>query len=79
MLTGPESVPTPMMPIGSRPVLWHVMRYDAHVGHTEFALALGFGEMYRHGQCSWALWPADRKTRGRRLAPVEDVTPASRP
>ena len=32
-----------MMPIGSRPVLWHVMRYYAHFGHTEFVLCLGYG------------------------------------
>ena len=32
-----------MMPIGSRPVLWHVMRYYAHFGHTEFILCLGYG------------------------------------
>ena len=43
MRSGPESLPKPMMPIGSRPVLWHVMRYYAHFGHTEFILALGFG------------------------------------
>jgi glucose-1-phosphate cytidylyltransferase len=43
MRSGPESLPKPMMPIGSRPVLWHVMRYYAHYGHTEFILCLGFG------------------------------------
>jgi glucose-1-phosphate cytidylyltransferase len=43
MRSGPESLPKPMTPIGSRPVLWHVMRYYAHFGHTEFVLALGFG------------------------------------
>ena len=32
-----------MMPIGSRPVLWHIMRYFAHFGHTEFILCLGYG------------------------------------
>lgn len=37
------SLPKPMMPIGSRPVLWHVMRYYAHFGHTEFILCLGHG------------------------------------
>ena len=37
------SAPKPMMPIGTRPVLWHVMRYYAHFGHTEFVLALGYG------------------------------------
>jgi glucose-1-phosphate cytidylyltransferase len=36
-------VPKPMMPIGSRPVLWHIMRYYAHFGHNEFILCLGFG------------------------------------
>jgi glucose-1-phosphate cytidylyltransferase len=41
--SGPESLPKPMMPIGDRPVLWHVMRYYAHFGHTEFILCLGFG------------------------------------
>ena len=43
MRTGPESLPKPMMPIGSRPVLWHVMRYYAHFGHNEFILCLGYG------------------------------------
>jgi glucose-1-phosphate cytidylyltransferase len=32
-----------MMPIGHRPVLWHVMRYYAHFGHTDFILCLGHG------------------------------------
>jgi glucose-1-phosphate cytidylyltransferase len=38
-----QSLPKPMMPIGSRPVLWHVMRYYAHFGHHEFILCLGYG------------------------------------
>lgn len=38
-----QSLPKPMMPIGSRPVLWHVMRYYAHFGHHEFVLCLGYG------------------------------------
>lgn len=38
-----QSLPKPMMPIGPRPVLWHVMRYYAHFGHTEFVLCLGHG------------------------------------
>src|SRR3954447_210254 len=41
--TGPGSLPKPMMPIGSPPVLWHLMRYSAHFGHTEFILCLGYG------------------------------------
>ena len=34
-------LPKPMMPIGTRPVLWHIMRYYAHFGHNEFILCLG--------------------------------------
>lgn len=34
-------IPKPMIRIGDRPVLWHVMKYFAHHGHTEFILALG--------------------------------------
>lgn len=37
-----ETVPKPMVPIGFRPVLWHLMRYYAHFGHTEFILCLGY-------------------------------------
>jgi glucose-1-phosphate cytidylyltransferase len=37
-----EAVPKPMVPIGSRPILWHVMRYFAHHGHREFVLCLGY-------------------------------------
>ncbi|GAB2583285.1 sugar phosphate nucleotidyltransferase [Kribbella endophytica] len=43
MRSGVDSAPKPMMTIGDRPVLWHVMRYYAHFGHTEFILCLGFG------------------------------------
>jgi glucose-1-phosphate cytidylyltransferase len=38
-----QSLPKPMATIGTRPVLWHVMRYYAHFGHTEFILCLGYG------------------------------------
>jgi glucose-1-phosphate cytidylyltransferase len=43
MRASEDSAPKPMMPIGHRPVLWHVMRYYAHFGHNEFVLCLGFG------------------------------------
>jgi glucose-1-phosphate cytidylyltransferase len=38
-----ETIPKPMVPIGTRPVLWHLMRYYAHFGHTEFIICLGYG------------------------------------
>jgi glucose-1-phosphate cytidylyltransferase len=37
-----ENIPKPMVPIGYRPILWHVMKYYAHFGHKDFILALGY-------------------------------------
>lgn len=37
-----ESVPKPMVKIGYRPILWHVMKYYAHYGHKDFILCLGY-------------------------------------
>jgi glucose-1-phosphate cytidylyltransferase len=31
-----------MVTIGYRPILWHLMKYYAHFGHTEFILCLGY-------------------------------------
>ena len=43
-----ETIPKPMVNIGYRPIIWHVMKYYAHYGHTEFVLALGYrGEMIK--------------------------------
>jgi glucose-1-phosphate cytidylyltransferase len=39
---GGESVPKPMVTIGYRPILWHVMKYYAHYGHKDFILCLGY-------------------------------------
>lgn len=43
MRDGVTNAPKPMAMIGERPLLWHVMRYYAHFGHTEFVLCLGYG------------------------------------
>jgi glucose-1-phosphate cytidylyltransferase len=37
-----QRVPKPMIPIGGRPILWHIMRYYASWGHKEFILCLGY-------------------------------------
>ena len=37
-----EAIPKPMVQIGYRPILWHVMRYYAHYGHRDFILCLGY-------------------------------------
>ena len=46
MRDGVTSGPKPMAMVGERPLLWHVMRYYAHYGHTEFILCLGYGASY---------------------------------
>jgi glucose-1-phosphate cytidylyltransferase len=38
-----ESVPKPMVPVGYRPIIWHLMKYYAHYGHKDFILCLGHG------------------------------------
>ena len=37
-----ESIPKPMVPIGGRPILWHIMQQYAAYGHKDFYLALGY-------------------------------------
>ena len=36
-----EFRPKPMVPIGERPILWHIMKIYAHHGHKDFVLCLG--------------------------------------
>ncbi len=35
-------LPKPMVNIGHRPILWHVMKYYAYYGHKDFILCLGY-------------------------------------
>jgi glucose-1-phosphate cytidylyltransferase len=43
-----ETIPKPLVNIGPRPILWHLMRYYAHYGHKDFVLALGYrGDLVR--------------------------------
>lgn len=37
-----EFRPKPMLPIGNRPILWHIMKTYSHYGHTDFILCLGY-------------------------------------
>ncbi len=38
--------PKPMVEIGSRPILWHIMKHYEHFGHKEFVIALGYKGEY---------------------------------
>lgn len=43
-----ETIPKPLVNVGARPILWHLMRYYAHFGHRDFILCLGYrGDMIR--------------------------------
>jgi glucose-1-phosphate cytidylyltransferase len=37
-----EVVPKPMIEIGGRPILWHILRHYVHYGHRDFVIALGY-------------------------------------
>lgn len=44
-----EAIPKPMVQIGCRPILWHVMKYYAHFGHADFIVCLGWkGEVIKN-------------------------------
>ena len=52
-----EIRPKPMVEIGGRPILWHIMKHYAHHGHRDFVVALGYkGDMIkRFFLDAWAL------------------------
>lgn len=37
-----DDVPKPMVTIGTRPILWHLMKYYSHFGFKDFVLCLGY-------------------------------------
>lgn len=37
-----EVIPKPMVPVGGKPILWHIMQWYAKFGHKDFYLALGY-------------------------------------
>ena len=37
-----EVKPKPMVEIGQKPILWHIMKIYAHYGYTQFVLSLGY-------------------------------------
>lgn len=38
-----DQIPKPLVEVGTRPILWHLMKYYAHYGHKDFVLCLGHG------------------------------------
>ena len=37
-----EDIPKPMIPIGNKPVLWHIMKIYSHYGFNDFIISCGF-------------------------------------
>jgi glucose-1-phosphate cytidylyltransferase len=37
-----SNIPKPMVPIGNQPIIWHIMKYYSHYGHSDFILCLGY-------------------------------------
>jgi len=55
-----EFRPKPMVNIGSRPILWHIMKTYAHYGYSDYIFALGYkGEMIRNYFCHYELMNND--------------------
>jgi glucose-1-phosphate cytidylyltransferase len=43
-----ETIPKPLVNVGIRPIIWHLMSYYAHFGHKDFVLCLGYrGDLIR--------------------------------
>jgi glucose-1-phosphate cytidylyltransferase len=55
-----EFRPKPMVNIGKRPIVWHIMKNYAKFGHQDFVLALGYrGEMIKNYFCNYELMNND--------------------
>ena len=37
-----EDIPKPMIPIGGKPIIWHIMKTYARYGYTNFVLCMGY-------------------------------------
>ena len=60
-----EFRPKPMVEVGGRPILWHIMKYYAHYGFSDFVLCLGY-----RGNVIKEYWPTIfRSLRIAKIAP----------
>src|SRR5260221_163231 len=68
----PEFRPKPMVPVGNRPILWHIMKFYAHYGFKEFILCLGYkGEVIKDYFRNYQWYGSDVTLR---LGPVPQIT-----
>ena len=78
-----QRIPKPMIRIGNRPILWHIMRYYAAWGHTEFVLCLGYkGDVIReyflnYNEALFNDFVLDGSRRGRARSSCSSATSAA--
>src|SRR3977135_3059803 len=52
-----DTIPKPLVNIGYRPIIWHLMRYYAHFGHKDFILCLGYrGDLIKEYFVNYSEW-----------------------
>lgn len=55
-----EFKPKPLVLVGGKPILWHIMKIYAHYGFNEFVLALGYkGDMIKDYFLNWRAFAND--------------------
>lgn len=43
-----DVIPKPLVPVGDKPIIWHIMNHYARFGYKDFIIALGYkGEKLR--------------------------------
>jgi len=72
-----ETRPKPMVEIGGRPILWHIMKFYAHFGLADFILCLGYkGEVIKNYFLDYESMSRDVTVRFGRAASVEYHQPS---
>jgi glucose-1-phosphate cytidylyltransferase len=67
-----EFRPKPMVPVGNRPMVWHIMKFYAHYGFKEFVLCLGYkGEVIKDYFLNYQWYSNDATLR---LGPRPEIT-----
>src|ERR1700678_3235643 len=66
-----EFRPKPMVPVGNRPLVWHIMKFYAHFGFKEFILCLGYkGEVIKEYFFNYQRYSSDVTLR---LGPAPEI------
>lgn len=76
-----EQIPKPLVEVGGRPILWHIMKIYAHHGFNDFVLALGYKgglirEYFERDSNGWNIEFADTgldTNTGGRIKKVQDL------